>query len=116
MAQFPLEVHSRGMITVSKLLRDAGHEVIMLGNARPEEIVETAIQEDVGAVGISTYCGGEIEQGREVWAGMIDSSCDCQLLIGGIFPDSHAKQLRAMGFQVFTPENSNEDILEALCK
>jgi len=60
LAQFPLETHSRGIITVAGMLKDAGMEVVLIGNELPERIIDTAIQEDVDVVGISTYCGGEL--------------------------------------------------------
>jgi len=66
LAQFPLETHSRGIITVAGMLRDAGMEVILMGNALPEQIVETALQEYVDVIGISTYCGGELALGGEL--------------------------------------------------
>ncbi len=60
LAQFPLETHSRGLLTVAGMLRDAGMEVVLMGNALPEQIINAAVQEYVDVVGISTYCGGEL--------------------------------------------------------
>ena len=88
LAQFPLETHSRGIITVAGMLRDAGMEVVLMGNALSERIVEAAVQESVDIVGISTYCGGELALGNEVLqaaekAGIKDNTI---FLMGGIFP------------------------------
>ena len=66
LAQFPLETHSRGMITVAGMLKDAGMEVVLIGNELPERIIDTAIQEDVDVIGISTYCGGELALGSDL--------------------------------------------------
>ena len=88
LAQFPLETHNRGVIAVAGMLRDSGMEVILLGNAVPEHIIRTAVQEYVDVVGISTYCGGEIALGSDLLkeaekAGVKDRTA---FLIGGIFP------------------------------
>ena len=66
LAQFPLETHSRGLLTVAGMLRDSGMEVVLMGNALPEQIVDTAVQEYVDVVGISTYCGGELVLGDKL--------------------------------------------------
>ena len=60
LALFPLENHSRGIITVAGMLRDAGMEVVLIGNELPDRIIDSAVQEDADVVGISTYCGGEL--------------------------------------------------------
>ena len=57
LAQFPIETHNRGLITVAGMLRDAGMEVILMCNAMAEQIIEAAVQEGVDVVGIITYCG-----------------------------------------------------------
>ncbi|MDD5475634.1 MAG: cobalamin-dependent protein [Syntrophales bacterium] len=100
LAQFPLETHSRGIITVAGMLRDAGMEVILMGNALPEQVVETAIQEYVDVIGISTYCGGELALGTEMMKiaeekGIKDRTA---FLIGGIFPPMYIPKLKAIGF------------------
>ena len=100
LAQFPLETHSRGIITVAGMLRDAGMEVILMGNALPEQVVETAIQEYVDVIGISTYCGGELALGTEMMKiaeekGIKDRTA---FLIGGIFPPMYIPKLKEIGF------------------
>ena len=100
MAQFPLETHSRGMITVSGMLKDAGMEVVLIGNELPERIIETAIQEDVDVIGISTYCGGELALGSDLMKaaeerGIKDHTV---FLMGGIFPPKNMPKLKEIGF------------------
>lgn len=107
MAQFPLEVHSRGMIAVSSILRDMGYEVIVLGNAPLRAIAQAAADEGVDVIGISAYCGGEIEQGT-----MLSRMTDKKLMIGGCIPDDNAGRLCTMGYEVCTPENTIQDIME----
>ncbi len=106
MGQFSLETHTRGLFVVSGMLRDAGMEVVLIGNATPEQIIETAIQEDVDAIGISTYCGGELPLGRD----LIDQAAKrgikerTAFMIGGIFPPEDEPQLKKIGFDgVFPP-------------
>jgi len=100
LAQFPLETHSRGIITVASILRDAGMEVILIGNELPERMIETAIQEDVDVVGISTYCGGEVALGSDLMKVAREKGIkdDTVFLIGGIFPPKDIPRLKEMGF------------------
>ncbi len=115
MAQFSLETHTRGLFTVAGMLRDAGMEVILLGNALPEVIVDTAADEDVDVIGISTYCGGEMVLGKDLIdaardKGIFDSTV---FVIGGIFPPEDEPDLKEMGFDgVFPPGDgsSREEI------
>ena len=116
-AQFPLETHSRGMITVAGMLRDSGMEVVLLGNATPEQIVNTAVQEDVDVVGISTYCGGELPLAADLLQaaekeGLKDRAV---FLLGGVFPPGNAPKLKAMGFtETFPPSSTREDIVDCI--
>jgi methylmalonyl-CoA mutase C-terminal domain/subunit len=117
LAQFPLETHSRGMITVAGMLRDAGMEVVLLGNATPEQIVNTAVQEDVDVVGISTYCGGELPLATDLLQaaekeGIKDRAV---FLLGGVFPPGNAPKLKAMGFSgTFPPSSTKQEILNCI--
>jgi methylmalonyl-CoA mutase C-terminal domain/subunit len=61
LSKLGLDVHNRGIITVAKELRDAGMEVIYIGNALPKEIIRVAIQEDVDVVGVSSLGGAHIK-------------------------------------------------------
>ncbi len=119
LAQFPLETHSRGIITVAGMLRDAGMEVVLLGNALPERIVNAAVQESADVVGISSYCGGEIAMGKQLLkaaekGGLKDSAI---FLLGGIFPPKDAPELKKIGFyQTFPPSATKEEIVTAIEK
>lgn len=120
MAQFSLETHTRGLFTVAGMLRDAGMEVILLGNALPEDIVETAADEDVDVIGISTYCGGEMVLGKDLInaardKGIFDSTV---FVIGGIFPPEDEPDLKEMGFDgVFPPgEGSSREEISGVIK
>ena len=100
MAQFSLETHSRGMITVSGMLKNAGMEVVLIGNELPERIIDTAVQEDADVVGISTYCGGELTLGTDLMQAAEERGVKDSIvfLIGGIFPPKDIPKLEAIGF------------------
>ncbi len=100
LAQFPLEAHNRGVITVAGMLKDAGMEVVLIGNELPERIIDSAIQEDADVIGVSTYCGGELALGADLMAsaeekGIRDSAV---FLLGGIFPPGNRDKLKKLGF------------------
>ena len=117
LAQFPLETHSRGIITVASMLRDAGMEVVLLGNALSERIIGAAIQESADVVGISTYCGGELALGRDLLkaaekAGIKETTI---FLLGGIFPPKNESKLKQMGFSAtFPPSATREEIVSSI--
>ena len=117
LARFPLEPHSRGMITVAGMLRDAGMEVILLGNARPQKIVEVAKQEKADVVGISSYCGGELALCDELMRvaeklGIKDSTV---FILGGVFPPGDVPRLKELGFSaVFMPSSTREEIIAVI--
>lgn len=116
LAQFPLETHSRGLITVASMLRDAGMEVVLIGNELPERIINTAVQEDADVIGISTYCGGELELGSDLLKaakekGIKDSTV---FLIGGIFPPSDSDKLKELGFSGAFLSATREEIVACI--
>ena len=118
LAQFPLESHNRGLITVAGMLRDAGMEVVLFGNALPERIIDTAVQEGVDAVGISTYCGGELALGSNLLKvaekrGIKDSTV---FIIGGIFPPKDIPKLKEIGFSDAFLSATQEEIVSSLEK
>ncbi len=112
-----LDGHDRGAKIIARALRDAGHEVIYTGlHQTPEQVVETAIQEDVDAVGLSMLSGAHlhlfgriIELLRERGAG------DVTVFGGGIIPEEDLRELKKMGVRkVFRPGTTTEEILRFL--
>ena len=108
-----LDGHDRGAKVVARALRDAGFEVIYTGlHQTPEQIAETAIQEDADAVGLSCHSGAHmtlfprvVEQLRERGAGEI------LVFGGGIIPVDDIPKLEAAGIEkIFTPGASTVDI------
>src|SRR5215475_11293636 len=109
-----LDGHDRGAKIVARALRDGGFEVIYTGlHQTPEQIVATAIQEDVDAVGLSVLSGAHnylfgrvVDLLREKGAG------DIIVFGGGIIPPDDAERLKAMGVkEIFTPGASTRDIV-----
>lgn len=116
LAQFPLETHSRGLLTVAGMLRDVGMEVVLVGNALPEQIVDAAVQEYVDVIGISTYCGGELALGGELLKaadkkGIKDRTV---FLLGGIFPPADIPKLQEMGFSGTFLSATREEIVSCI--
>ena len=116
LAQFPIETHSRGIITVAGMLRDAGMEVILLGNALPEHIIEAAVQEYVDVIGISSYCGGELALGSELMKAAKEKGIKDRtvFLLGGIFPPADIPKLKEMGFDGTFLSATKEEIVSCI--
>lgn len=116
LAQFPLETHSRGLITVAGMLRDAGMEVVLIGNELPERIIDTAIQEDVDVVGISTYCGGELALGSDLMKAAEEKGMKDRVafLMGGIFPPKYIPRLKEIGFSGVFLAATREQIVDCI--
>lgn len=109
-----LDGHDRGAKIVARALRDAGMEVIYSGlHQSPEEIVATAIQEDVDAIGLSVLSGAHTYLfGRVLELLRERGADDIAVFGGGIIPPDDAGRLRAMGVrEIFTPGASTRDIV-----
>ncbi|HXJ77559.1 MAG TPA: cobalamin B12-binding domain-containing protein [Candidatus Methylomirabilis sp.] len=109
-----LDGHDRGAKIVARALRDAGFEVIYTGlHQTPEQIVATAVQEDVDAIGLSILSGAHnylfprvLELLREKGAD------DIAVFGGGIIPAEDIQTLKALGVkELFTPGTSTQDIV-----
>jgi len=114
-----LDVHNRGLITVAKELRDAGMEVIYIGNSFPREIIQTAIQEDVDVVGISSLGGAHLTLGGDLIEEAKREGLTQRMafLIGGVFPPADAAKLEEIGFdKTFMPGATREEILSSIRK
>ena len=110
-----LDGHDRGAKIIARALRDAGMEVIYTGlHQTPEQIVETALQEDADAVGLSILSGAHmtlvprvVELLREQDAG------DVVVTVGGTIPAQDIPELKDLGVAaVFTPGAPTSDIIE----
>jgi methylmalonyl-CoA mutase C-terminal domain/subunit len=109
-----LDGHDRGAKVVARALRDAGIEVVYTGlHQTPEQIVETAIQEDADAVGLSVLSGAHMTLfGKVIELLQAREASDIVVFGGGIIPDADIPELTAMGVaQVFTPGTTTQEIV-----
>jgi methylmalonyl-CoA mutase C-terminal domain/subunit len=112
-----LDGHDRGAKIIARALRDAGMEVIYTGlHQTPEQIVETAIQEDADAVGISILSGAHMTLVPRILGGLRDNGADDVLVIvGGTIPSEDADELRSQGVSaVFGPGAPTSEIVDFL--
>jgi methylmalonyl-CoA mutase cobalamin-binding domain/chain len=106
-----LDGHDRGAKIIARALRDAGMEVIYTGlHQTPEQIVETAIQEDADAVGISILSGAHMTL---VPDGLRENGAeDVLVVLGGTIPAEDAEELKSRGVAaVFTPGAPTSEIV-----
>jgi methylmalonyl-CoA mutase C-terminal domain/subunit len=110
-----LDGHDRGAKVVARALRDAGMEVIYTGlHQTPEQIVETAIQEDADAVGLSVLSGAHMTLFKRVLEllGERDAT-DIVVFGGGIIPGADIPELQRLGVaKIFTPGATTQSIVE----
>ncbi|MFU8871872.1 cobalamin B12-binding domain-containing protein [Micromonospora sp. SL4-19] len=110
-----LDGHDRGAKVVARALRDAGMEVIYTGlHQTPEQIVETAIQEDADAVGLSVLSGAHMTLFKRVLELLAErDAADIVVFGGGIIPDADIPELERLGVaKIFTPGATTQSIVE----
>ena len=101
-----LDGHDRGAKIIARALRDAGMEVIYTGlHQTPEQIVETAVQEDADAVGISILSGAHMTLVPKILELLKANEVeDVLVIVGGTIPREDADELRQLGVaEIFTP-------------
>jgi methylmalonyl-CoA mutase C-terminal domain/subunit len=110
-----LDGHDRGAKIIARALRDAGMEVIYTGlHQTPEQIVETVIQEDADAVGLSILSGAHMTLVPRIMelleAQGID---DVVVTVGGTIPDDDVAELKTLGVaEVFTPGAPTQEAID----
>jgi methylmalonyl-CoA mutase, C-terminal domain len=112
-----LDGHDRGAKVIARALRDAGMEVIYTGlHQTPEQIVETVIQEDADAVGISILSGAHMTLVPRILEGLRAADlADVLVIVGGTIPGEDADELRRQGVaEIFTPGASTKAIVDYL--
>ncbi len=109
-----LDGHDRGVKVVARALRDAGMEVIYTGlHQTPQQVAETALQEDVDVVGLSILSGAHMTLVPKIKELMQQNGQDdVLLLVGGIIPEEDTEELLAKGSadKIFTPGDPLEEI------
>jgi len=112
-----LDGHDRGAKIIARPLRDAGMEVIYTGlHQTPEQIVETAIQEDADAVGISILSGAHMTLIPRILEGLKENGVeDVLVVVGGTIPKPDVEELKRQGVsEVFTPGAPVSEIVDFL--
>jgi methylmalonyl-CoA mutase C-terminal domain/subunit len=112
-----LDGHDRGAKIVARALRDAGYEVIYTGlHQTPEQIVETAIQEDADAVGLSCHSGAHMTLFPRVVELLKEQGADDVFVFGGgIIPRDDVPKLKERGIEeIFTPGTVTAAIVDWL--
>jgi len=110
-----LDGHDRGAKVVARALRDAGMEVVYTGlHQTPEQIVETAIQEDADAIGLSVLSGAHMTLFRRVIELLAErDASDIVVFGGGIIPADDIAELESLGVaRIFTPGATTASIIE----
>ncbi|MEU4117702.1 cobalamin B12-binding domain-containing protein [Kitasatospora sp. NPDC028055] len=109
-----LDGHDRGAKVIARALRDAGMEVIYTGlHQTPEQVVDTAIQEDADGIGLSILSGAHMTLCAKVLQLLKERDAeDIKVFCGGIIPDEDIAELKAMGVaDIFTPGTPTRDVV-----
>lgn len=116
LAKVGLDGHDRGVKVVASWLRDAGVEVIFLGrHLTPEQVVKSAIEEDVDAIGLSFLSADHKILLRKTLEEMKKHNLEVPLIAGGVIPKKDIPPLKEMGVaEVFGAGTRVEEIVEAV--
>ena len=112
-----LDGHDRGAKVIARALRDAGFEVVYTGlHQTPEQIVETAVQEDADAVGISILSGAHMTLVPRILELLRDNGAeDVVVVVGGTIPRDDVVTLKELGVaEIFTPGAPLSSIVDFL--
>ena len=110
-----LDGHDRGAKIIARALRDAGMEVIYTGlHQTPEQIVETALQEDADAIGLSILSGAHMTLVPKIIELLKEQDAEeIKVVVGGTIPDQDIPELKELGVaEVFTPGAPTQAIID----
>ncbi len=118
MAKKRIDVHGRGTKLISKVLMDAGMEVIYFRFGTPDEIFNAAMQEDVDVIGVSIMTGGHFFVADKLMGMLKEKGVDDVLVImGGLIPGADTEKLLEMGIdEVFQPGLPGEVVVNYIEK
>lgn len=114
-----IDGHWRGGIVVSRALRDAGMELIFGGFQNIDQIVETAIHEDVDVIGMSIHSGAHFSYTKRLMKKLEERGIkdDFMVLLGGVIPAKDFEELREMGVaNVYGPGTMTSQIVDFIHK
>lgn len=109
-----LDGHDRGVKVIARALRDAGVEVIYTGlHQTPEQVVDTAIQEDAAGIGLSILSGAHMTLCARVLDLLRErGAADITVFCGGIIPAADIPELKALGVaEIFTPGTPTGEVV-----
>ncbi len=110
-----LDGHDRGAKIIARALRDAGMEVVYTGlHQTPEQIVETALQEDADAIGLSILSGAHMTLVPRIVELLTEQDAqDIVVVVGGTIPNQDIPELKELGVaEVFTPGAPTQAIID----
>jgi len=113
------ETHNRGIIIVSNILKEAGMEVVYLGNTTPENALKAGVEEDVQIIGVSSLSGAHLRTGALLLNLAKEKGVDKNIafMIGGVIPPNDINSLLDMGFTNVMPSGvTREEIIENMTK
>ncbi len=116
-AKLGIDGHDRGAKVIARALKDAGFEVVYTGiRQTPEQVVMSAIQEDVDVIGISILSGAHIHHVKKLMEKLKEIGADdIPVVVGGTIPLVDIEPLKKMGVrEVFLPGSSLKTIIEAV--
>jgi methylmalonyl-CoA mutase C-terminal domain/subunit len=115
-ARLGMDAHWRGSVVVARALRDAGMEVIYIGNQMPEGIVKAAIQESVDIIGLSSLSGNHMILAPQVVELLKKAGADdIKVIFGGTVPPEDIPLLKQAGIsEVFGPGSSLKKIVDSV--
>jgi methylmalonyl-CoA mutase, C-terminal domain len=97
-AKLGLDGHDRGARLITRLLMDAGFEVVYTGlRQSPPMVVAAATEEDVDVIGISTLSGAHLGIARRLMAEMKEAGVDAAVVFGGVVPDAERQEMKDLG-------------------
>ena len=114
-AKVGLDGHDRGAKIIARALRDAGMEVIYTGlHQTPEQVVETAIQEDADAIGVSILSGAHMTLVPKIVDLLKENEADdIHVFVGGTIPKGDIPKLKERGVgEIFTPGTPTKSAVE----
>ena len=114
LAKLGLDSHWRGIMTVARALRDAGFEVIFIGNQLPQAIVTAALQENANVIGLSSLSGNHLALAPKVVQLLNEQGVDdVPVILGGTVPPNDIAELKRAGIhEVFPPGTSLQCIID----
>ncbi|MCL4408255.1 MAG: cobalamin B12-binding domain-containing protein [Thermotogae bacterium] len=111
-----LDGHDRGAKIIARALRDAGMEVIYTGiRQTPDQIVQTAIDEDVDAIGISILSGAHMKLIPRILELLKENNSNVPIFVGGIISEEDADKMKKMGIiEIYGPGTPTSVVIEGI--